>query len=98
VRETISYVDRRMADRAYLHHIIVGTCPLAMAKEWSSKVANILSTSYFMKPQKPTVTASPGAAAPDTDEDEDDSASASPGSPSPAKEAPTKASPKPKSK
>ena len=73
VRETISYVNRRLNDRAYLHHIIIGRVPLPLAKKYSEHVSKFLDSVDFLPPIRSSE-ATPGTTgtANDADEGDDD--------------------------
>ena len=47
VRETINYINRRMNDRAYLHQIIVGRCPLPFAYQFSPVISRFMENLLF---------------------------------------------------
>jgi hypothetical protein len=91
VHETVNYVNRRMADRAYLHHIIVGRVPLPVAYSYSLPASKVLREMVF---QQPTKAAPVAADADEGDEgDEEDAAAEAAGAspaPSPAPAAPKK--------
>ena len=79
VRETINYINRRMNDRAYLHQILVGRCPLPFAYTYSPLISRFMENLLFQMPDKP------GAQKPVANEDEDDSDDETPGaSPAPS--------------
>ena len=88
VRETINYVNRRMADQAYLHHIIVGRCPLPVAYSYSPIISRFMENVMFQLPEKPSAKK---AAAGDDDDDDDSEDTAA--SPSPAQSPAPEASP-----
>lgn len=88
VRETINYVNRRMADQAYLHHIIIGRCPLPVAYTFSPIIGRFMENILWQAPEKPAKRTASAAAAEDEEEEEE-----TPASPAPAKSPTPAASP-----
>ena len=84
VRETINYVNRRMNDLAYLHHIIIGRCPLPVAYTYSPVISRFMENLLWQLPDKP---GAKKPAASDEDEEEDDASPAPAAPPAPTKKA-----------
>lgn len=86
VHETVNYVNRRLGDRAYMHHVIVGRVPLPVAYTFSLVASKFMNEIVFQKAEKQalpgTTTASP---APDGEDEEVEEETPAPSaSPSPA--------------
>jgi len=94
VRETVSYLNRRLGDMAYIHHVLIGRVPLPVVFKYSPKIAEIMRKIEFLRAKLERVSGaaaspSPGASPEplETDEEDqpDESASPSPASsPAPA--------------
>lgn len=78
VRETINYINRRMNDQAYLHHILVGRCPLPVAYTYSPVISRFMENLMFQLPEKPGAKKPAATAAADDEDDEDEAPGASP--------------------
>lgn len=91
VRETVNYVNRRMNDQAYLHHILVGRCPLPVAYTYSPVISRFMENLMFQLPEK-WGSKKPGATEEEDEEDEALGASPAAGK-SPAAEASPEAAP-----
>lgn len=90
VRETINYVNRRMGDQAYLHHIIVGRCPLPIAYTYSPVISRFMESVGFQLPEKPAKKSASAAASDDDEDEEEETPGASPApAGSPKSNAPT---------
>lgn len=79
VHETVNYVNRRMGDRAYLHHIIVGRVPLPVSYTFSPVASKVMREIVFQQPTKETARKDDAS-----DEAEDAADAAASPSPSPA--------------
>lgn len=90
VHETVNYVNRRMNDRAYLHHIIVGRVPLPVSYTFSPVASKVLREMVFQKPTK-----GDGQGASDEATDAAEAAASPAPSPSPAASPSPEASPSP---